>query len=430
MKNKIGLLTLLIASVIAFAGMASALNVQLEEVKLDGDEVSQSGVNVYDFDKDNEVEVKVRLTANEDIDDAQIEARIRGYDHDDLMEDITDAFDMSTGVTYTKKLTIPLRLRMDSSRYLLRITVVDRNGAESTWNFELDISGNRHQIAIKDIILSPENEVKAGRALLTSVRLQNYGEKDEDGIRVKVSIPALGVSATDYIDELEKEGDDDDQTTSEELYMRIPDNAETGEYTLRVEVTYDDGDETEVEEMLVRVIGYCDQAGVTCDGKSDSDDDKEKTVITIASGAQVAEQGGAEASYPITITNEGSASKTYIVSADGADWAGFRVSPSNVMVVGAGESKAVNVYVSASESAPVGEQTFVVSVKSGEKTLKEIPLKVSVSEAEGSTFDKLRRGLEVALVVIVVLLVILGLIIGFNKLRGEDEEDKEGETYY
>jgi len=428
MKNKIGLLTVFIVSLMVICGMANALSVTIDEVKVDGDVVSATSTNkIYDFDKDQDLPVKVRVTANADIDDVQIEAAIRGYDHNDLMEDITDVFDMKSGVTYTKKLDIPLRLRMDQDRYKLRIRIEDRDGDTTSATYELEVDAKRHSLLIKDVILSPENEVKAGRALLTAVRLKNYGEKDEDDILVKVSIPELGESASDYVDELEKEGDDDDSTTTEELYMRIPNEAKTGEYLLRVEVTYDDGDEREVKEMMIKVKSTCDVDPFSCAPK----EDKEKTIITLAADAQSVKQAGGEAVYPITITNEGVASKTYVVSADGANWATFRLSPSNVMVIGAGESKAVNVYVSASKDAPVGEQTFSLTVKSGEKTLKEIPMKVSVSQGQTSVWGKLKRGLEIGLVVLVILVVILGLIIGFNKLKGEeDEETKEGETYY
>ncbi len=437
MKNRLSLLTIFLVSLIAVCGMASALDIKDNiEVKVNGDIVSETSSNeVYDFEKGEDLEVKVRLTANVDLDDVQIEANIRGYDHNDLMEDITDVFDMKKDTTYTKKLTIPLRIRMDQDSYKLRITISDRDGETTTKTYELEVDTKRHQLAIKDVILSPENEVKAGRALLAAVRLKNYGERNEDGIKVKVSIPELGVSATDYVDELDREEDSvdrnnpnydddiDDQTTTEELYLRIPSDAKTGEYTLRVEVTYDDGDEKEVEEMIIRVKGTEEAAPSAVD--------KEKTLITLVASAQSTTQGGAEAVYPITITNEGTTSKTYVVSADGADWATFRISPSNVLVIGAGESKAANVYVAAGASASVGEQTFSVTIKSGEKTLKEIPMKVDVSEGKTSAWSKVKRGLEVGLVVLVILLVILGLIIGFNKLKGGDEETKEeGETYY
>lgn len=428
MKNKLSFLTVFLVSLIALCGIATALPVSEIEVKVNGDEVKEKSSNyVYDFQRADDLEVKVRLRVTEDIEDVQVEASLRGYDHNDLMEDITDVFDMKTNVTYTKELSIPLRQRMDQDTYTLRIRVEDRNGETSQFNYELEVDAKRHELMIKDVILSPENEVKAGRALLASVLLRNYGEKDEDSIKVKVSIPELGVSATDYVDELEKDGDDD-QTKTEELYMRIPQDAQTGEYALRVEVTYDDGDEREVKETLVKVVGACDAGDeILCPPKEDN----EKTVITLASGAQTAVQGGSEAVYPITLTNQGTSAKTYVVNVDGADWAGFRVSPSNVVLVGAGESKAVNVYVAAGKEAPVGQQSFSVTISSAEKTLKEIPMKVSVEEGKTSTWSKLKRGLEIALVVLVVLLVILGLVIGFNKLKGDDDDSKEdGETYY
>ena len=435
MKNKIGFLTLFMVSLMAVCVTANGYDdefpVYLEEVKINGDEVYQGGYYyspVYDFEKNDDLEVKVRVTAGEDIDDVQIEASLRGYDHNDLMEDITDVFDMKEGVIYTKKLTIPLRLRMDQDRYKLRIRIDSRDGDTVQYDFDLEIDSSRHSLMIRDVILSPENEVKAGRALLAAIRLKNYGEKDENDILVKVSMPELGISASDYVDELEKEGDDDDSTTTEELYMRIPTDAKTGEYMLRIEVTYDDGDEKETQEMMIKVKSTCDEDPFSCAPK----EDKEKTVLTLASGTQTAKQGGGESVYPITITNEGTASKTYVVSADGANWATFRLSPSNVLVIGAGESKAVNIYVAAGKDAPVGEQTFTVTIKSGEKTLKELPMKVNVSEGKVSAWSKLKKGLEIGLVILVILVVILGLIIGFNKLKGEEEDtkDKEGETYY
>jgi len=425
MKNRIGLLTIFLVSLVAVCGMTNALNITVEEVKINGDVVTESSTNtVYDFKKDQDVTVKVRVTANEDLDDVQIEASLRGYDHKDLMEDITGVFDMKAGVTYTKKLEIPLRLRMDQDRYKLRVRMEDRAGDTTQQTYELEVDTESHLITIKDIILSPENEVKAGRVLLASVRLKNYGEKDEKDITVKVSVPELGLSATDIVDELEKEGDDDDSTTTEELYLqRIPEDTKTGEYTVRAEVIYHDGDEREVKETMIKVRGVEEETVV-------EKEEKEKTFISVVTEAQTAVQGGAEAVYPITITNAGATSKTYVISADGANWATFRISPSNVLVVGEGDSKAVNVYVAANKDAPAGEQTFVATVKTGEKT-EEIPMKVNVAEGKVSALSKIKRGLEVGVVVLVVLFVIIGLIIGFNKLKGEDEETKEeGETYY
>jgi len=409
---------LFLISLMALSGIANALNVTIDEVKLDNDVLSASSTNkVLDLERDQELDVKVRITAQETQDNAQIEVNIRGYDHDDLIEDITDTFDVKKGISYIKRLKLPLRERLDQDRYKLRVRVEDRDGNTVQETYELEIDTQRHDLQIRDVVLSPGEEVKAGRALLASVRIRNRGERDEEGIKITVSVPELGVSASDFVDELEKDGDDDDETTSEELFLRIPDDAETGEYTLVTEVEFDDGDERETYEQVIRVMG----------AEKAMEKSLEKTVITVAADAQSLQAGGAEVAYPITLTNAGSSSKTYTVSANGASWATFRVSPSNVVIVDAGESKAVSVYVAANSNAPAGEQTFTVTVSSADKVLKQIPLKASVSGASAAA--KLKRGLEVGLVVLVVLLVIIGLIIGFNKLKGNGE-GKEEETYY
>ena len=64
--------------------------------------------------------------------------------------------------------------------------------------------------------------------MLATVRVENKGQKDEDDVKVTVSIPALGLSATDYIDEVEE----DEEEETEELFIRMPKCAEAGQYEL------------------------------------------------------------------------------------------------------------------------------------------------------------------------------------------------------
>ena len=92
----------------------------------------------------------------------------------------------------------------------------------------------------------------------------------------------------------------------------------------------------------------------------------------------------------------------------------------------AGESKIIYVYVAAKEVASEGEQTFGVEIKSGDKLLKEIVLKANVTKG-ASGMGGFKKGLEIVLVVLVVLLFVIGLIIGFSRLRGNEEEDLEDE---
>jgi len=407
-------------STVAFAA------VSIDEVKVDGTILTISSSNmILDVDRGDDLSIKVTLSSNDSADDVQVEAVLRGLDSRERVEDITDTFDMKSGVTYVKRLTLPLVQKLDQDQYALRIRVSDRDSPTVELTYELDVGTQRHDVEIRDVVLSPNNEVKAGRALLATVRLRNRGEKEEDGVKVVVSIPELGVSAADFVDELEEEGSgNDDQATTEEMFLRIPDNAQTGEYTLRVEVWFDDMDEKNTKEMTVFVLGQ-DNAASGSPPKT-----HEKTVISVAVDRQTATQGGGEVAYPITLTNAGTSSRTYIVSADGAAWANFRVSPSNVMVLDAGDSKAFTVFVSANSNAPVGQQTFTVTVSNGDKVLKQLPLSLNV-QASSAGAGQLKEGLKVGLVVLVVLLIVVGLIMGFSRLRGDDdEEDDEEKTYY
>ena len=415
-KNILSLLTVFLVGVLMSTVAFAAANV--DEVKVNGDVVSETSTNfILDVERGDTLDVKVKLTPDSDMRDVEVEAVLRGVDSRDKVEDISETFDAKSGVSYVKKLSLPLIAKMDQDRYKLRIRVSDRDSATVEQTYELEVDTKRHDVEVRDIVLSPNTEVKAGRALLATVRLRNRGEKDEDGVKVVVSIPELGVSASDFVDKLEKEGDNDDQATTEEMFLRIPENAETGKYTVRVETWFDDGDKKNAKETSIYVLGETAQAKA-----------QEKTVIAVAADKQSASQGGPEVGYPITLTNAGSESKTYTVSADGAAWATFRVAPSNVMVIGAGESKAVSVFVKANDNAPVGQQTFTLTVSSNDKVLKQLPLSVDVQKSSGSA--QLKRGLQVGLVVLVILLVVIGLIIGFSKLRGDEGEETDEKTYY
>ncbi len=436
--RNIGVMILFLVGILAFSGIASAainisdVIVEVEDVTVyDGSIVNGGLVDVSGVEKDNPIEVEVTFTANADM-RIEVEAELSGDGKKDKISDSTDEFNVHAGTTYVKKLELELPLRMDQDRkYQLRVTISDRYDYLTIPGI-LDISSTDHAIQIRDIVLSPENEVQAGRALLVTARIKNRGGSEEEDVKVKASVPALGISASDYIDELDEEdcdGEDcDDSTTSEELYMRIPECAEPGEYTVRVCVEFDDGDEEKCETTKIQVV-----ESDTCKiAAAEEPIATGKTIITIGPETQDIAKGGS-AMYPVTIANDGAESKVYSISVDSADWADFSVTPSNVLVVGAGESKAAYISVKAKPTAS-GLQVFSATIKSGESVLKQVPLRANISggAVAATSLGKIKKALEIGLVVLVVLLVILGLIIGFNKLRGSEEEEEAGEekTYY
>jgi uncharacterized membrane protein len=428
MKGKIGILAILLVGLLAFCGLAYAIpSTIIEKVEVEGTELDTAGTTRLDVERGEDISVKIWLQSNVDLEDVEVEAFISGYEYNDKerMSDTTHIFDMDTNVTYVKKLKLTLPSKVEEDNYKLRIIVSDRDGEEVVQKYSLKIDVKRHLLTIKDVVLSPEGTVQAGRALLATVRVKNIGEKDEESVKVKISIPELGISASDYIDEIEA----DESESSEELYLRIPTCSDAGTYVLKADVEYDEGYETVSKEMAVDVA-----EGEACEAVAPTiTPTTPQTIIGVGATTQDVTAGAGGVIYPLTITNAGATSRTYTIAVSGAeDWADVRISPSNTLIIDAGESKSVFVYVSAKDTASAGSHMFAVEVSSGGESLKEITLSANVAVAKAPT-SSLRRSLEVGLVVLVILLVILGLIIGFNKLKGSEEEEESaeaGQTYY
>jgi len=416
------IIALLIITLIAMTGVATAVPVSVEEIKLDGN-VYVSGDTLH-VERGEKLDISVKIEGTGNASNVEIRAFIAGYEYSDHEEtsDSTHIFDIENGITYVKKFDIQLPSKLDQDSYKLRLFVADRDGTANEFTYNLKVGTKRHALEIKDVVFSPENKVRQGGVLLSTVRVKNAGERDEDGLRIKVAIPELDVSASDYIDEIEAE----ETKTSEELLLRIPKCAAAKDYKIVTSIEYDESYETIVEESTIRVqdSGICETASTTT---------SPKTIITVGPEMQDVVKGQGGAIYPLTLSNAGSTSKTFTITAQAGDWANVKMSPSNVVTLGANEAKAVYVYVSAKDDASAGEHMFAISVKSGEQTLKEIALKANVVEpATKSSWDKVKKGLEVGLVVLVVLLVILGLIIGFNRLKADDDDEdlEAGQTYY
>lgn len=427
-----GAIFLVFVALLFVVQSTSALEASYFEVEMDGVKLSESGENsMTAFDRNDEFEIMVIFALNGSEDElfrnVQIEARIRGYDYSDLIGDITNSFNVYANTNHYKRLNIKTPVRMDSGLYKLRVTVTDAFGDEVSKTYDLRVVQQESGIWIRDVMLNPAESVQAGRALLASVRLRNLGESDErHGVKVKVSIPGLNAAATDYIDEIRV----DESVTSEELYLRIPSCAKPGVYDVVVEVTYKDGDKLLVANKQIEVTAgeFCDESPTT----PVSPPTQDKTPI-ITSGAEVqnvmAGLGGAV--YPISITNRDTVAKTFTILVDTESWATVRVSPSNVMIVQPGETKTAYVYLSANKDALLGQNLFAVTVKAGTLTEQFVLVaNVVPPEENDQSWTSLRGILEIGLVVLVILLVILGLVIGLRRMKKEDNDNDENQSYY
>ncbi|MBI4453304.1 hypothetical protein HY636_01555 [Candidatus Woesearchaeota archaeon] len=413
------------------------------EIKFDGDLLDAGNV-VNDINKNADYEVEVKVVAMHDpaeldltklttLKDLSVEAEINGYNHNGQVYAIDFETIGDLAQDHSEKVTLNLNLpyKLDEGEYSLTVRVSDKLN-DFTKKYILYIEPQENSMIIKDVVFSPSSTVLAGKSLLATIYMKNIGNNDEtDGLKVNVNIPALGVSATDYVDSL----DENEATSSEELWLVVPKCTPQGEYDAVVSVGFKDGDKEVSSTQTITVLS--DVNDKSCQGTAQT----QKTIIAVASEPQDVVQGEGVAIFPLTMTNAGTESKTYVVEVDGyQDWAKVSMSPSSVVVVQPSEAKAVYAYVSALGTASLGEHMFSVTVKSNGETLKQIPLKANVVASQTTTqpastsgkWDGVKKGLEVGLIVLIVLLVILGLIIGFNKLKGSDEDDldEEDKNYY
>jgi hypothetical protein len=428
MKGKALGVALMLAVFAIFAmASVSAQIVTIDEVEFDEDALNpSSSTSIANYERNQDIEVKVHFTGDSAITttDAEIEVELSGYDGESI-RDSEYVREVKAGETYVERLTLSLPWDMDDQYYTLRVNVCPRTGSCVENTYELDVEAQDHGFVIKDVDFSPGLTVEAGRALLTTVRVENIGaETDDEGVKIKVSIPELGLSASDYLDKIES----DDSTSSEELYIRIPSETSTGSYNVEVTVTYDDGDETVSEDYTLTVTG------VEAEETTEETPVESRSVISIGPQSQDMTAGQGGAVYPIVLTNAAGDAKTYVISVSGYDsWGSVRLDPSNVVVLGEGETQTVYLFASANEDAS-GSYTFAVTVTVGSET-KQMLISANVAPAqvaqETSSYDSVKKGLEVGLIVLVILLVILGLIIVVNKLRNSDDEDDEkSKTYY
>ncbi len=428
MKKILSLVALFALMTVLFASTAFA---DVGDIQIDNVEVN--GVDIDDLDsflleveegEDLDIEVTIRNVAERtddgvtfygvDLENVQVEAELFGYEFDDYvdLEDESESFDIKYGRVKVIDLTIPLPVFLDEVEASLEIVIDDINtvGSIAEATYALGIEPVANGVAIEDVVFSPGSEVKAGRSLLTTVLLQNYGENDEDLVKVTVAIPELGVSATDYVDDFETEDNREyvAYEHTEELFLQIPECAAPGQYTVEVTAEYDRYEST-TERYTITVLD-----GSYCSGAS-----SERVLIAVGPESQTV-SAGERAVYTVVLTNEGDSSETYTLELTTGDWSTASLSESVVVLGSNGDSQVVYANVDVSSSAS-GAHTASLVVSNNGQVIETISLGASVNATAGTDFD-LRNGLELALIILVVLLVVIGLIIGFTRLRRDEEE--------
>lgn len=430
------LLTLaMVVLMVLSAALTSALdssNLRFDTVRVNGDFVNVVGTQtpeVLAVEEGQTLEVRVGLVAANGAQDVEVEAKISGFEYGDKVPlvDSTPLFNIAAGTTKYVTLNVKVPRQLDEDNYWLRVRVLDKNTPALELNVPLRVEPVRHGLNIADVSFSPGLSVKAGRSLLTTVLLENFGKRDQNDVKVTVSIPQLGVSATEYLD-VDASPNKVDFEDVPEMFLAVPATAAPGNYEVKVTAEFDQYESvsksftvTVLASDLFPVPGAPGVPGVP------GAPVVEKLVMAVGPESQNV-AAGKTATYAVALSNAGSASRAYTVEAVTGDWATAKVSDS-LVVLDAGKSKVVYVDVTASKDAAPGEHMVSLTVKAGDEALETVTLSANVlgGAAPGGTVS-LRNGLEIALIILVVLLVIIGLIIGFSRMRKDNDEGEK--TYY
>ncbi len=440
MKKLLATLLIVLLSLTNLAGFANAQEVPPDtcgnsdfciiEIEVDGVDAVEGGV--LHTERGDNVDIRVEFKSNIESERTRVKAWIGGFEFGEV-RDSTDVFTVEPGLTYSKTLTleVPNDIELDEDEFTLHVEIFDNDSnAEITESFKLGIRKERHNLEIVNVLFFPSNVVEAGRALRTVVRVENLGERKEEDILVKASIPELGLSTKAFIDELvsdEEDTRDDDEETSEssdELVLFIPKDAPSGEYLVEIEVEFSRGHETITDKRTILVEGK-ETTAVS------------EAIISVDMTAQNIKQGQ-EVPYKFMIANLGNVRTLYSAEVTGTGaWGISRVSPSFVSV-DAGQAGEIFVFVKSNEQAPIGQQNFMVNILADGVKVKEVNLNANIVEKEvapTSGFANAQNALEIAFVILVVILVILGLVIAFRRTGSKHREHSEtetveGQTYY
>jgi len=270
--NKKNLMVSFVATAIALflIATASAYTVTgdlttAESVKIDGMVVTAtSEIGVIAGDS---IVVQVFFNSLQDATDVRVKAEIEGDKLD--VDARTNSFDVETNKTYMKtlKIQVPFELKEDLSEDFTLNVKVWNGDFKSEWeDIVLRVQRPSYNPVIKSI--STTSNIEAGDVIPVDIVIKNVGYNDLDDLYVTASISELGIEKTSYFGDLTplEDGDctsdticnawgtpneDDSDTASGRIFLKIPFEVEAGIYTLEIKVTNDDVTFEKVKQIVI-----------------------------------------------------------------------------------------------------------------------------------------------------------------------------------
>ncbi len=356
-----------------------------------------------------EIEITLKTDEGEIYEDVTIEAWIADADGDRLSSKVkTNEFNLgklTDDDEKTKVLTVTIPEDADEGTYYLNVRVEgeedNRKGLLSIVS-ELDANGFDNELAVerndhsvKILYLNYDSNVAAGETADFALGLLNNGREDQ-AVKVRMSVAGLDISQTSGSINVQV-----DEFAPAYFSIAVPAGAESGEYTVKVNVYNEEVDFTKTYTLEVEGAGAT--VTPTANGLAIGAD---------ATSKQVSAAGGV---YLITLTNNDASAKTYTMDVTGAStWADYSINPATVTVA-PGTSEIVSVYLSPNKDAS-GTQTFTVNVKDGATVVDSIGLTAQVSANDGPTVTSyITTALQWLVAALIVVAIVLGIAWAFKR---------------
>lgn len=409
MNNKIVfLIALMFASLFAIIPMHSALGDDINStyVYLNGHYVDQ---NIdFSVERGSTLGIKVFFTAGSDINDVRAKAWIDGYRTS--IEDQTERFDILAGRTYSKYLYLKVPNDIDDGTYTLHVLITSKQALTGINSQELTLTVQKqsYKVDVLAVNLALPSEVNAGNKLTAEVVVKNMGNHKINDVFVEASIPELGLSRKIYAGDLYSYDNSYESDTKKLLVsFTIPETAETGTYSLKVNA-YDEDVKAEATQYF-NVIGK--QA-------------KEETEL-VAQDANLEAKAGKTVNYKLIVANLGTETKTYTVEIEGLKgWANYNVEP-KVFVLSKDQSKEINLKVSVNNNAIEANHIFSVKLKENDNVVKTLNLGLDVTTTNTETAQ---FSLWIAVILLAIVVIVLAIVLATTAKT--KKEVKSEEVYY
>ena len=315
--------------------------------------------------------------------------------------------DLKNGTFYpgsknTLRLTIPEKIEPTEELTLYVRIETDKGN----WEESYTLIAQRESHKIDVLLVDMDNSIMAGETLRLSVVLKNVGSHISEDTMIKVRIPELGISRTTFFEDLAPvrvcDGCEIPNTRERILPIVIPEKSVEGIYTVEITAYNDQTEKSVVKTLRVQ------------------QPQTEGTFIANPAAKNFAV--GEEAVYELILVNTGDNIVVYNLAPETNDALTISLSES-IVVVPAGSSQTVNVYVKANR-----EGTFGFGVNVNADGLSDTARYNASVEGRKLTTSG-NNLIAITIILAIIFLVLLVILVVLLTRRTEKTEDF-GESYY